>query len=129
MPDLPSIEHVTTGGVIASIIGACGWLLTRFRTAVVDGEALADKRIEALTADFAAYRQRVELDQRATTAELVALRSELADYRAELARAREQHDAELAEARDALRACKRETHRCRLEIDRLTAQMDSQADT
>lgn len=120
MADLPSIEQVTTGGIVASIIGACGWLFTKLRTAVEDGETLAERRIAALTSDFNAYRARVELDQAATEAELLALRSEVADYRAELARLRAEHESELAETRDALRMCKRETHRCRLEIDRLT---------
>lgn len=121
MPDLPtSIEQVTTGGIVASIVGACGWLFTRLRTAVEDGESLAERRIAALTSDFAAYRTRVEEDQAATEAEVHALRLEVASYRAELATVRAEHEGELAEARDALRMCKRETHRCRLEIDRLT---------
>lgn len=112
MPDLPSVDQVTTGGIVAAIIGACGWLLARFRTAVVDGEALADQRMDALTADFSAYRDRVELERVATAAEMKALRSEVDDYR-----------VELVETRKQLRICRADGHANRLEIDRLRAEI------
>lgn len=112
MPDLPGLETVATGGIIGSILAACGWLILRFRDAVGDGEALAETRITALTRDIKEYRERAELDRAAIDAEVKALRSELDDYR-----------NELAEARRQLRQCRAESHEMKLAVDNLTMEV------
>lgn len=100
MPDLPSVDTITTGGVIAAVLGATTWLIRWFAGLATHGEDLADRRIAALTADFEAYRVRTQAELEGVHAELAQLReaqrvclaesaaqaAQLAALRAELAR-------------------------------------------
>jgi hypothetical protein len=98
--DLPSVETVATGGVIASVLAATVWLINWFSGLATDGEKLADRRIAALTRDFDDYRARTTAELTAVHEQLVVLREaqrrcledsaamtvELISVRAELAR-------------------------------------------
>lgn len=99
---------------MAAVLVAAKFLVDYWKATASDGDALGEKRIEHLLGDFEAYRQRAELERLATDAEVRALRSELADYR-----------SELVAAREALRRCARESHELKLEVDRLSAQVEA----
>ena len=113
MPELPSVGQAVTGGAIGAVIAACVWIINQFRGAITDGEALAERRIAALTADFDAWRARAEEQQEAQRADLADLHRELSDYR-----------RELGDARSQLRECDRKSHEQRRQIAGLKIEVD-----
>jgi uncharacterized protein (DUF3084 family) len=110
---VPAIESLATGGIVAAVLVAAKFLVDYWRRAAVSGDSLSEQRVGHLMDDFEAFRKRVEIERLATDSELRALRSELSDYR-----------VELAAAREALRRCARESHDLKLEVDRLSAEVE-----
>jgi hypothetical protein len=80
--DIPGLDTPVGGGLVTLVIGCAGWLLNRYRKAVLAGEDLGDRRVaaanhdaelrvEAYQQDFEVWKARYESDRLKVQMQLV----------------------------------------------------------
>lgn len=89
--DVSDLTAQATGGLVGVVLLCAGWLLNRYRKALLGGEALADGRVAAVRQDG---EERV-----------AQLRADFDQWRREQAWRDADHDRQLAAAREQLKEC------------------------